>query len=70
MRIASRWGRVARRCGGPARDEVARRVGRDVKAAHGDVHALLDAGVAEKTKGGVLFPYDGVHVDFRPGEAA
>lgn len=50
--------------------EVARRVGRDVKAAHGDVHALLDAGVAEKTKGGVLFPYDGAHVDFRPGEAA
>jgi hypothetical protein len=30
-------------------------VGRDVKAAHGDVHALLDAGMTEKTKGGVLF---------------
>lgn len=50
--------------------EVARRVGRDVKAVHGDVHALLDAGVVEKAKGGVLFPYDGVHVDFMLGEAA
>lgn len=50
--------------------EVARRVGRDVKAVHGDVHALLDAGVVEKAEGGVLFPYDAVHVDFMLGEAA
>lgn len=50
--------------------EVARRVGRDVKAVHGDVHALLAAGVIERAKGGVLFPYDAVHVDFMLGEAA
>ena len=50
--------------------EVARRVGRDVKAVHGDVHALLDAGVVEKSEGGVVFPYDAVHVDFMLGEAA
>jgi len=50
--------------------EVARRVGRDVKAVHGDVHALLDAGVVEKAEGGVVFPYDAVHVDFMLGEAA
>ena len=45
--------------------EAARRVGRDVKAVHGDVHALLSAGVLEKTKNGrIEFPYEGVHVDF------
>ena len=45
--------------------EVARRVGRDVKAVHGDVHALLDAGLIDKTADGkVVFPYDAVHVDF------
>lgn len=45
--------------------EAARRAGRDVKAVHGDVHALLDAGVLERTDDGrVVFPYDAVHVDF------
>ena len=45
--------------------EVARRVGRDVKAVHGDLHALLDAGLLDRTADGqVLFPYDAVHVDF------
>jgi predicted transcriptional regulator len=50
--------------------EVARRVGRDVKAVHGDVHALLSAGVIERSGRGVVFPYDGVHVDFMLGMAA
>ena len=50
--------------------EVARRVGRDVKAVHGDVQALLSAGVIEKAERGVVFPYDGVHVDFMLGMAA
>ena len=45
--------------------EVARRVGRDVKAVHGDVHALLAAGVLDRTtRGQVVVPYDRVHVDF------
>ena len=45
--------------------EVARRVERDVKAVHGDVHALLEAGVIDWTDEGlVVFPYDAVHVDF------
>lgn len=44
--------------------EVARRVGRDVKAVHADVHALLDAGVLNREERGVEFPYDAVHVDF------
>lgn len=44
--------------------EVARRVGRDVKAVHGDVLALVSAGVIDRTENGVVFPYDAVHVDF------
>ena len=44
--------------------EVARRVNRDIKAVHGDVTALLDAGVVERSAEGVLFPCDAVHVDF------
>ena len=44
--------------------EAARRVGRDVKAVHGDVSALINAGVLTRTKEGVEFPYEAVHVDF------
>lgn len=44
--------------------EVARRAGRDVKAVHGDVHALLDAGILAGEARGVSFPYDAVHVEF------
>lgn len=45
--------------------EAARRVGRDVKAVHGDARALLLAGVLRKTEDGrIEFPYDAIHVDF------
>jgi len=45
--------------------EAARRLHRDVKAVHSDVHALLNAGLLQKTeKGQIVFPYDAVHVDF------
>ena len=45
--------------------EAARRVERDVKAVHGDVTALLDAGVLTRTaQGAVEFPYDAVKVEF------
>ena len=51
--------------------EVARRIGRDVKATHRDVHALLDAGILERTDDrGVIFPYDAIHVDFTLHRAA
>lgn len=51
--------------------EAARRVQRDVKAVHGDVQALLVAGLLEKNEAGqILFPYDAVHVDFMLKEAA
>ena len=44
--------------------EVARRVGRDVKAVHGDVRALVSAGLVEDTGRGVRFGYDEVRVEF------
>lgn len=45
--------------------EVARRMDRDVKSVHGDVQALLRAGVLDRADDGrVVFPYDEVHVDF------
>ncbi len=45
--------------------ETARRVDRDVKAVHGDVHALLGCGILSKTDDGlIVFPFDKVHVDF------
>lgn len=45
--------------------EAARRVQRDVKAVHRDVHALLNAGLLDKTEDGkIVFPYDAIHVDF------
>jgi len=45
--------------------EAARRLRRDVKAVHGDVHALLNTGILQKTgKGLIEFPFDAVHVDF------
>jgi predicted transcriptional regulator len=45
--------------------EAGRRVGRDVKAVHGDVSALLDAGVMSRTEDGrIEFPFDAVKVEF------
>lgn len=45
--------------------EAARRAGRDVKAVHGDVHALLAAGVLRKNGNGKIeFPFDAVRVEF------
>jgi predicted transcriptional regulator len=45
--------------------EAARRQGRDVKSVHGDIHALLKAGILQKTdKGCIVFPFDAVRVNF------
>lgn len=64
---AKRWELLKVMAGGGAMTlrEVARRAGRDVKAVHGDVHALLAAGILRKNESGKIeFPYDAVHVDF------
>jgi predicted transcriptional regulator len=45
--------------------EAARRVERDVKAVHGDAHALLNAGILQKSDDGrIIFPFDAVRVNF------
>jgi predicted transcriptional regulator len=45
--------------------EAARRVERDVKAVHGDAHALLNAGILQKDEDGrIVFPFDAVRVNF------
>lgn len=45
--------------------EVARRVDRDVKGVHGDVHALIDAGLLDKTaQNRVVFPFSAIRVEF------
>lgn len=45
--------------------EAARRVGRDVKAVHGDITALLNAGVLTRSSDGrIEFPFDTVKVEF------
>ena len=64
---ARRWELLKALCGvGPISiREAARRVGRDVKTVHGDVTALLDAGVLDRTaSGGIEFPYEAVKVEF------
>jgi predicted transcriptional regulator len=61
-----RWELVrAMTSAGPLRiREVARRLHRDVKAVHGDVHALLNAGILHKTDSGrIVFPFDAIRVD-------
>jgi predicted transcriptional regulator len=64
---AKRWELLKALCGaGPVSiREAARRVHRDVKAVHGDVTALLAAGVLSKAEsGGVEFPFEAVKVEF------
>ena len=64
---AKRWELLKALCGvGPVSiREAARRVGRDVKAVHSDITALLKAGVLDRAaSGGVVFPYEAVKVEF------
>lgn len=64
---AKRWELLKAMCGsGPMSiRESARRVHRDVKAVHGDVTALLEAGLlCRSADGQVEFPFDSVKVEF------
>lgn len=66
LMTAKRWELIRAMAGaGPLTiREAARRVRRDVKAVHGDVHALLNAGVVQKTELGlIVFPFDAIRVD-------
>lgn len=62
-----RWQLLKVLCGaGPVSiREAARRVERDVKAVHGDVTALLNAGILVRTKNRrILFPFEAIKVEF------
>ena len=64
---AKRWELLKALCGaGPVSiREAARRVERDVKGVHGDIIALIKAGLLNRTgKGGVEFPYEAIKVEF------
>ncbi len=64
---AKRWDLLKVLCGaGPVSiREAARRVGRDVKAVHGDITALLNAGILDHTDNGrIVFPFEAVKVEF------
>lgn len=64
---AKRWEILKALCGaGPVSiREAARRVERDVKGVHGDVVALLAAGLLARTEEGLIeFPYESVKVEF------
>ncbi|MBX3616008.1 DNA-binding protein [Nitrosomonas sp.] len=64
---AKRWELLKTLCGaGPVSiREAARRVARDVKGVHGDVTALLEAGLLNRTETGAIeFPYEAIKVEF------
>ncbi len=64
---AKRWEllKILSGAGSVSIHEAARRVGRDVKSVHGDVTALLKAGVIDRAAdGGIEFPYEAVKVEF------
>ena len=64
---AKRWELLKALCGaGPVSiREAARRVNRDVKGVHGDITALLSAGLLNRVESGAIeFPYEGVKIEF------
>ena len=64
---AKRWELLKVLCGAGAVSirEAARRLERDVKGVHGDVVALLNAGLLVRTENGAIeFPYEAVKVEF------
>ena len=66
LMTAKRWQlvRAMAGCGPLSIREAARRVDRDVKAVHGDVTALLAAGILQRVADRrVIFPFDAIRVD-------
>lgn len=50
--------------------QLARSVDRDFKGVHSDVTALVNAGVIDRVDGGIIFPYEAIHVEFDVPAAA
>lgn len=64
---AKRWELLKVLCGAVPVSirEAARRAGRDVKAVHGDVTALLNVGILIRTDDRrIVFPFEAVKVEF------
>ncbi len=63
---AKRWELLKALCGaGPVTFwKAAEFVGRDMKAVHADLTALIKAGVVEREAEGVIFPYETIKVDY------
>jgi len=64
---AKRWELLKTLCGAGRLSirEAARRAGRDVKAVHADVKALLGAGILNRTADGrIEFPFQAIKVEF------
>jgi len=64
---AKRWELIKTMAGAGSMSirEASRRVNRDIKSVHGDVQALIKAGVIDRTDDGkIAFSYEEIHVDF------
>jgi predicted transcriptional regulator len=63
---AKRWELVKALCGkGPVTfRKAAALVKRDVKAVHGDLTALIRAGIVLREAEGVVFPYDTIKIEY------
>jgi len=63
---AKRWELLKALCGaGPVTfRKAAELVGRDVKAVHADLTALIKAGVVNREAEGVVFPYETIKVEY------
>jgi predicted transcriptional regulator len=63
---AKRWKLLKALCGKGVVTirEAARLVDRDVKAVHGDVTALIKAGILNREDKGIVFPFEAVKVEF------
>jgi predicted transcriptional regulator len=47
--------------------KAAELVGRDVKAVHADLTALINAGVVDREAEGVIFPYEDIKMNYGLG---
>ncbi len=63
---AKRWELLKAMCGaGPVTfRKAAALAGRDVKAVHADLTALIKAGVVKRDAQGVVFPYETIKVEY------
>ncbi|MCA0244316.1 MAG: hypothetical protein LCI02_26200 [Proteobacteria bacterium] len=65
------WRGALRAAGEISAREAARRVGRDIKRVHEDLRVLQDLGLVEQgERGGVVCPFESLHIDMQMRAAA